>query len=118
MYLVELTLLRGVDRFNAQAATSGGEIGILIFGANIVRLVTIIAGLWVFFNFIRAGYMYITGDSSNAQQEVSQLLTNSVIGILIIAGSYLLAGLVGLLLFGDAMFILQPVIYGPEGALR
>ncbi len=107
----------GVADFNQQAG-GAQNIGIVIFASNLVRLATLIAGLWVFFNFIRAGYIYITGDSSNAAQEVSQLLTNSIIGILLIVASYLLAGLVGLLFFGDATFIIQPVIYGPSGALN
>jgi hypothetical protein len=107
----ELDPPQGVEQFNNEA----GGVGIVLFASNMLRLASLIAGLWVFFNFIRAGYIYITGDSSNAAQEVSSLLTNSVVGILIIVGSFLFAGLIGLLFFGDALFIIEPTLYGPDG---
>lgn len=104
----------GVAAYNDQAGA--GSIGILIFVSNLIRLGTVIAGIWVLFNFITAGYIYITssGDSS-AHKKVSDQLTNSVMGLVLIVVAYTIAGLLGLIIFGDPSYILNPSICGPEG---
>lgn len=87
-------------------------IGIVFFANRIIVLITIIAGIWVMFNFIRAGWMFLAaGDNTKATGEVRDLLTYSIIGLVIIAVAYTIAGLVGLLFFGDAGFILNPELY-------
>lgn len=105
----------GVMTYNEQAG-GADSIGILIFISNLIRLGTVIAGIWVLFNFITAGYIYITssGDSS-AHKKVTEQLTNSVIGLVLIVVSYTIAGLLGLIIFGDPSYILNPSICGPEG---
>lgn len=97
---------QGVEKYNQQA-----DIGIILFLSKIIRLATIVAGIWTLFNFILAGWIYLTkaGDSS-AGQEVSQKILNSVIGLVIVAMAYSIAGLIGLLIFGDASYILQPTL--------
>lgn len=89
--------------------TGRGEIGIILFLSNVVRLITIVAGIWVMFNIISAGWLYITssGDTS-ATEKVSAKITNSIIGLVIVALAYTIAGLAGYLIFGDASFILNP----------
>jgi hypothetical protein len=106
----------GVDKFNASAATigAGSNIGIILFASNLLKLVTIVAGLWVLFNFISAGYLYVTsaGDSGN-HNKVKDQITMSVLGLIIIVGAYTGTALISFFLFGDAGFILNPVIQGP-----
>lgn len=96
----------GVDKFN-QAA--GGEIGIIIFLSSLIRLATIVAGIWVMINFILAGWTYITnpGDSS-VNEKVSKKLINSVIGLAIVALAYTIAAAIGYIIFGDAGYIINP----------
>ena len=85
----------------------------MIFFSNVVRLITIVAGLWVFVNFLLAGFTYVTaaGDSG-ATKKVYDKIIMSVIGLVIIASSYTIAGVASLLLFGRADFILNPSLIG------
>lgn len=96
------------------ALTGGGTnaIGIVFFMSRIVLFVTIIAGIIVMFNFIRAGWIYLLGGAdTKAAGEIKDLLTYSIIGLVIIAVTYTIAGLIGFIFFGDAGFILQPELY-------
>lgn len=102
----------GVDRFGA-----GGENGILIFISNLLQLATVIAGLWVLLNFILAGFEYISSQGdSGAHAKVREKITNSIIGLVIITISYTLVAVVGLILFGDAAYFLNPTLIGPGTA--
>ncbi len=97
----------GVDKWQAQVGDN--DIGIILFLSNMIRLITIVAGIWTMLNFIFAGWIYLTssGDSS-AGEKVSTKMLNSVIGLAIVAFSYTIAAIVGLLIFGDATFIINP----------
>lgn len=99
---------QGVDKYGD--LQSGG---LLQFASNGIRLATTVAGVWVMLNFILAGWKYITSSGdSKAHTEASHMMTNSVIGLAIIVGSYTLAAIVGLVFFGDATFILNPKLQG------
>lgn len=101
----------GVAAYNDQAGTGG--LGLMVFFSNVVRLISIVAGLWVFVNFLMAGFTYVTaaGDSG-ATKKVYDKIIMSVIGLVIIASSYTIAGVASLLLFGRADFILNPSLIG------
>ncbi len=92
-----------------QARIGPNKIGALLFISNLIKLVVIVAGIWTMLNFIFAGWIYITnsGDSS-AGQKVSTKMTNSVIGLLIVSLSYTIAAIIGMLVFGDASYIINP----------
>jgi hypothetical protein len=76
-----------------------------------IRLVSVLAGLWSFINIIVAGYTYITGQgNANSHEKVRNLVTMSVLGLFLIVLSYMVGGLIGLIFFGDASFILEPTI--------
>lgn len=105
----------GVSKYDAEAAGSGGGLGLMIFFSNIVKLMTIVAGLWVFVNFLLAGWSIVTGSGdSGATKKAYDKILYSVIGLVIIVGSYTLIALVSLLLFGKADFILNPTITGAK----
>lgn len=101
----------GVDKYNAKAGVGG--IGLILFVSNLIRLTTVVAGIWVFINFIMAGWIYITssGDAS-AHAKVSSKMTMSIMGLMIIVGAYTIAALLGLIIFGDASYILNPKLKG------
>lgn len=88
---------------------SGADIGIIYFISVLINVFAVVAGVWVIFNVILAGYIYLTssGDSGNHEKARTQI-TNSVIGLLLIVMSYTIGGLIGLIFFGDASFILRP----------
>jgi hypothetical protein len=95
----------GVDKY--------GDLAVIDFASNILRFATVIAGVWVLINFISAGWLYIASDGkADAHQQVSQKMLQSVMGLAIIVGAYAIAGIVGLIFFGDATYIINPQVIG------
>lgn len=87
----------------------GGQNGLIVFLSRLINLFVIICGIWTMFNFLYAGYQLISSQSdTKAQSEIKDSLTMTAIGLAIIAGAYIIAGLIGLIFFGDAGFILNP----------
>lgn len=96
-----------VERYDNE---SGGEFGLILFMSRMIRLATIIAGIWVLFNITLAAYIFLTkAGSSDAYSKASSAIYMSVVGLVIIIASYTLTGLVGLIVYGDATYILNPV---------
>jgi hypothetical protein len=101
----------GVDKFNQQSASG---IGLILFFSNLIKLISVIAGVWTMFNFIFAGFTYITkANDSGAIEKIGDKLSLSVVGLAIIIASYTIAAVIGLILFGDAGFIINPQIPSP-----
>ncbi len=99
-----------VARFNI---ISTSHVGLVPFLSIIIRLITIVAGIFTMLNFVAAGAKYVFSmGNTNANVEVRDKLLFSVIGLLIIVASYTIAALFGLIFFGDATFILRPTFTG------
>ncbi len=107
----------GVKEFNDKAGLATGNqtnIGLIVFISNIIRVATIVAGVWVLFNFILAGYTFITSQGdTNATNKVKDQITTSIQGLIIIVAAYTLIALISYFLFNDATYILSPTIKGP-----
>lgn len=94
-----------------EGGVGGGLIGFL---NNIVRLLIIVGGLFAFFNLILAGYGFLSaGDDPKKMAGAWAKIWQSIMGLLFILGSFVLAAIFGYLLFGDPRAILKPTIYGP-----
>lgn len=107
----EVTVPQGVAEYN----TAAGGIGLLIFISRIVQLVFVVGGLVVVYNFISAGFIYLTSEGdSKAHEKVKNQVTYSVIGLVMLVLSFGFAGLLGALFFQDATFFLDPTIQGPQ----
>ncbi len=81
---------------------------------NILNLMIVGAGLFALVNFILAGYGFIT--AGNEPQKIEQAwakIWQSLLGLLIVAGSFTLAAVFGRLIFGDFGAIINPEIRGP-----
>lgn len=90
------------------------EQGLIKFFNNILRLLIAGAGLFAFLNIIIAGYQYMSaGGDPKGVSNATNRIWQSLLGLLLIVGSFVLAAIFGYLLFGDATAILQPKIYGP-----
>ena len=89
--------------------------GLPLFFTNVIRLMFVVAGIIAFFNFILAGfgYMQSAGDPKKLS-EAWDKIWQSLLGLVIIAASFILAGLFGYLIFGDPLFMLRPRVYGPN----
>lgn len=92
-----------------------GEIpGLLIFLNNLVKFMIVIAGLYAFINIILAGYGFMSaGNDPKKIEAASSKIWQSLVGLLIIAGAFVLAAIFGQILFGDPRAILEPKIYVP-----
>jgi hypothetical protein len=102
----------GVTGFNM---ASGGDIGLLSFISTLIKVGTVVAGLYVLFNVVTAGFDYITAGDNKAHQKVREKITTSLIGLVIIVASYTIMGVIGLILFGRPDYFLNPDICGPAG---
>lgn len=89
--------------------------GLVLFLNNVIRLLIIVGGLFAFLNLVLAGYGFLSaGDDPKKMGAAWQKIWQSMMGLLFILGSFVLAAIFGWLLFGDARAILNPKIYGPE----
>jgi len=93
---------------------AGNPGGLIKFFSNILRVIIIIGGLWAFFNLITAGYDFLSaaGDPKRFEKAWAKIW-QSMLGLLIMLVSFILAAVFGQLLFGDPTVILNPKIYGP-----
>jgi hypothetical protein len=88
--------------------------GLILFLTNILRLVFVAAGLFAFVNLILAGFQFIgAGGDPKAVTAAWNKIWQSLLGLILVVGSFALAALFGYLLFNDAGFIFNPKIYGP-----
>jgi len=100
----------GIDKYGP--LTSGGAIN---FANNILKLAIVGAGLFAFINFISAGYTYLgAGGDVKKVTEATNKIWQSILGLVIVAGSFVLAAIVGWLVFKDPTAIISPKIYGPQ----
>ena len=75
----------------------------------------VVAGLWAFINLITAGLTYITsGDNPDAVKKAGERIYMSLIGLVLVVGSFIIAAIMGWILYGDSSAILSPKIYGPN----
>ncbi len=89
--------------------------GLSRFLNNIFVLLTVGAGIFALFNFIRAGYTYMGAKNEKEKiADASAMIVNSIIGLFIIASAFVVAALVGQIFFGDWEFIINPRIVGPR----
>jgi nucleoside recognition membrane protein YjiH len=101
------------EAYRGITAAQGG--GLILFLTNILRLVFVVAGLFAFINLILAGFQFMgAGGDAKAVEKAWAKIWQSLLGLILVAGSFALAALFGYLLFGDAGFILNPQIWGPE----
>lgn len=65
----------------------------------LIGFLTVLGGLWFFIQFIIAGYNWISAGGDKGKVEAAQQkITNSLVGLLIVVGAYVIVGLVGSIL--------------------
>lgn len=92
----------------------GAAPGLISFINALFKLLIIIAGFYALLNLILAGYQFMSagGDPKGVQNAWAKIW-QSLVGLLIVAGAFVLIAIFGWLLFGDPLSILVPQIYGP-----
>ncbi|QQS39081.1 hypothetical protein IPM62_00470 [Candidatus Woesebacteria bacterium] len=89
----------------------GGGFGVLInIGLN---LLIVGAGIYALFNFIFAGYGFLSasGDPKKIQMAWAKIW-QSILGLTLSAGGFIIAAIISRLIFRDQNFILSPVLPG------
>ncbi len=77
----------------------------------ILRVMIIGAGIYALFNFVMAGYAFLSaGDDSKKVEGAWGKIWQSALGLAVAAGAFVLAAIFGQLIFGDWNFILNPSI--------
>lgn len=80
----------------------------------ILRLMIVIGGIYALINFILAGYTFLSaGSDSKKIEEAWAKIYQSVIGLLVMAGAFVLAAVFGYIIFGNASFIINPILPTP-----
>ncbi|MDO8551438.1 MAG: hypothetical protein Q7S03_02050 [bacterium] len=88
--------------------------GLIDFFNALLQLLIVVAGLYTLINLIFAGYQFISaGGDPKAVEKAWAKIWQSLIGLLIVAASFLLAAIFGWLLFQDPGAILNPKIITP-----
>jgi hypothetical protein len=93
------------------AGTQGGALIILV--NNLIKFSIVIAGIYSFINIIIAGYTFLSSPESKEIGKAWARIYQSMYGLLIIAGAFVLAAIFGWIIFGDATILLVPRIYTP-----
>ncbi len=110
------TITNPFEKLSDNPALKGsvGGSGLIALSNSLLKLVIVMAGLYAFWNFISAGYGFMSaGDDAKAVGKAFAKFTQSLLGLLFVAGSFVLAAIFGYLIFGDATAIISPTIYGP-----
>lgn len=86
-----------------------GTVGLVAFISNGVKLLIIVAAIYTLLNLIFAGYQFISaGGDSKAVEAAWGKIWQSLLGLFLVAVSFVLAAIFGQLIFGDPGFILNP----------
>ncbi|MEK7184547.1 MAG: hypothetical protein AAB683_00220 [Patescibacteria group bacterium] len=76
-----------------------------------LKLLIVIAGIYALFNLIFAGYAFMSaGDDAKKVAGAWAKIWQSLLGLAVAAGAFVLAALFGQLIFGQWDFILNPQI--------
>lgn len=101
-----------LKRFSPEGTVQGG--GLIIFLNLAIQIFFVVAGIFAIWQFISAGWTFMSsgGDQKAIGQARDKILL-SLLGLLIMASAFVLAGVFGLIIFGDVTAILQPKIVAP-----
>lgn len=90
----------------------GGALGklISIFTSALIT----VAGIYALFNFILAGYAFMSADNDPGKiQGAWAKIYQTIIGLAFAAGAFVLASIVGQLIFDDPTALTSPIIPTP-----
>ncbi len=100
----------GVSRYGD--LTNGGLVN---FMTAILRTMLVMGAIFSLLNFIMAGYQYMSAaNDPKALQGAWGRIWQSLLGLVISFGAFILAAVFGYILTKDPTFILRPRLYGPN----
>ncbi|MFA6518223.1 MAG: hypothetical protein WCV93_01045 [Candidatus Shapirobacteria bacterium] len=97
---------------NPTAYKSDAGSGLFIFMSNIFKIVGTIGAIYVVFQFIIAGYEYISANGDSKKTELAWAkIWQSILGLVIISSAFILSGVIERL---TGISATKPVIWGPN----
>lgn len=94
-----------------QSFSKGGGFGLGNFLNLILKLMVVGAGIYALFNFVLAGYSFLSaGDDPKKVENAWAKIWQTAIGLAFAAGAFVLAALFSWLIFGRPDAILNPTI--------
>jgi hypothetical protein len=100
---------QGVSNIGTEPGPAFGKL--IQFG---LRGLIVVAGLYALFNLVLAGYSFMSaGDDSKKVAGAWAQIWQTMLGLAVSAGSFVLAAIFGQLLFGRWDFLLMPSIPTP-----
>ncbi len=94
----------------ANYATSPGMAVSRFLNVGLKTLI-VVASIYSLFNLVLAGYAFMSaGDDSKRVAGAWAKIWQTMLGLAVSAGAFVLAAIFGQLIFGDATFILKPTI--------
>lgn len=98
-----------VQRFGDVGAGGPGVLLQLVF-----NIMVLIGGLYALFNFLLAGYAFLSaGDNPKGVEQAWAKIYQSIIGLVFLVGAFVIAGIIGILIFGRADALLNPTLTVP-----
>lgn len=105
----KIPLPPGVARWGE--LTGGGLVGFL---NAILLLLIVVGGVYALFNIIIAGFQFISaGGKPEDVEKAWARIMQSLIGLIFIAGAFVLAAIFGQIVFGNPFAIIRPQVFGP-----
>jgi hypothetical protein len=94
---------------------SGSEGQGLISLLNVfLKTAIVIAGIYALLNLLIAGYGFMNaGGDTKAVAKAWDRIWQSILGLTVVAGSFVLAAIFGQLIFGNPAILLNPTIFSP-----
>lgn len=102
----EVALPGGLSRIGSDPGVAFGKLIQFSLRALIVG-----AGVYSLFNLVLAGYAFLSaGEDSKKVAGAWSQISQTFIGLAVSAGAFVLAAIIGQILFGSPMFLLKPSI--------
>jgi len=105
-----VTLPQSLNRYGN--LTAGGPTS---FITNILRLLIVLAGVYGVFNLVLAGYAFMSaGDDPKKVAGAWAKIWQTLLGLAVSAGAFVLAAIFGKLIFDDYGALLRLRVFGPN----
>lgn len=89
--------------------------GLTLFIGNILKTLIVVAGLFALFNIVLAGYAFMSaGDDPKKVAGAWAKIWQSLLGLLVAAGSFVIAAIISRILFGNFVDIFRLRVFGPS----
>lgn len=90
--------------------------GLFVILNSLFKMAIVMGGIYTLWNLVSAGYGFMSaGGDPKAIQKAWDKIWQSVVGLLVIAGSLVIAVVIGYLIFGsaNATILISPRLYSP-----